>query len=80
MKYAGVMNCEQAVNCVVEHDRALFDGLTKNNLFDGEIFVRLLFDEGCYYYVGVCDKSCHITAFLIDGESGKILATKSMQG
>lgn len=80
VKYAGVMSCEQAVNCVVEHDRALFEGLTKNNLFDGEIFVRLLFDEGCYYYVGVCDKSCHITAFLIDGESGKILATKSMQG
>ena len=80
VKYAGVMSCEDAVKCVVEHDRALFDGLTKNGLFDGEIFVRLLFDEGCYYYIGICDKTLHITAFLIDGESGKILATKSLQG
>lgn len=80
VKYAGVMSCEDAVKCVVEHDRALFEGMTKNGLFDGEIFVRLLFDEGCYYYVGICDKTLHITAFLIDGESGKILATKSLQG
>ncbi len=80
VKHAGVMSCEQAVNCVVEHDKALFEGLTKNNLFDGEIFVRLLYDEACYYYVGVCDKTKHITAYLIDGESGKILATKSLQG
>lgn len=80
VKYSGVMSCEQAVNCVAEHDKPLFEGLTKNNLFDGEIFVRLLYDEGCYYYVGVCDKTKHITAFLIDGESGKILATKSLQG
>lgn len=77
---AGVMSCEDALKCVVEYDRALFDGLTRNGLFHGEIFVRLLYDDGCYYYVGVCDKEKKIHAYLLDGERGKIIATKQLQG
>ena len=78
--YAGVMSCNDAVLCAVEHDRALFESLTANGLFDGEIYVRLLYDEGCYYYVGVCDKENHIYAYLIDGEHGKVIATKKLDG
>ena len=80
VKYAGVMSCEDAVLCAVEHDGALFENLTVNGIFDGEIYVRLLYDEGCYYYVGVCDKQKHITAYLIDGEHGKVIATKQLDG
>ena len=71
---------KRQVKCVIEHDRKLFEGLTENRLFLGEIYVRLLYDEGCYYYVGVCDKSKHVTAYLIDGEHGKVIATKDIQG
>ena len=71
--------CEQALSCVVEHDRELFDSMTANGLFDGEIFIRLLYDEGCYYYVGVCNKQKNIKAYLLDGERGKIIATKELQ-
>jgi len=77
--YAGVMSCDEAVKCVIEHDGELFERLTQNGLFDGEISVRLLYDEGCYYYVGVCDKNKHITAYLIDGERGIVIATKELQ-
>ncbi len=80
VKQEGVMDCEQAVKCVIEHDKQLFDSLTQNRLFNGEIYVRLLYDEGCYYYVGVCDKNKHITAYLTDGEHGKVIATKELQG
>ena len=80
VKYAGVMSCDDAVKCVIEHDKTLFENLTQNGLFDGEISVRLLYDEGCYYYVGVCDKTKHITAYLIDGERGIVIATKDIQG
>ena len=66
VKQEGVMDCEQAVKCVIEHDKQLFDSLTQNRLFNGEIYVRLLYDEGCYYYVGLCDKNKHITAYLTD--------------
>lgn len=74
-----VMSCEKAVECVAEYASELFEGLTANGLFDGEIFVRLLYDDGCYYYVGVCNKDKLITAFLIDGERGKVIAKKEIQ-
>ncbi|MDE7167492.1 MAG: hypothetical protein K2O28_01435 [Clostridia bacterium] len=80
VKDDNVMSCEKAVECVAEYASELFEGLTSNGLFDGEIFVRLLYDEGCYYYVGVCNKEKLVTAFLIDGERGKVIAKKEIQG
>lgn len=79
VKDNGVMSCESAVLCVTEYASELFESMTVNGLFDGEIFVRLLYDDGCYYYVGVCNKEKHITAFLIDGERGKVIAKKEIQ-
>lgn len=78
--YNGVMSCEDALGCVIEHDKTLFDNLTENGAFKGEIFIRLLYDEGCYYYVGVCDRERQINAYLVDGVKGKIIATKQLQG
>lgn len=49
--YDGVISCDEAVKCVVEHNADLFASLTQNNVFCGEIYVRLLYDDGCYYYV-----------------------------
>lgn len=76
--YDGVISCDEAVKCVVEHDNELFKSLTQRDVFLGEIFVRLLYDEGCYYYVGVCDRDKKISAFLVDGERGNIIATKQL--
>ena len=79
VKSEHVLSCSEALECVVEHAADLFASLTKNGIFDGEIFIRLLYDEGCYYYVGVCDKQGNVTAFLLDGERGKIIAKKQLQ-
>lgn len=76
--YDGVMDCETALKCVREHAPELFSSMTDGNLFKGEIFIRLLCDEGCYYYVGICDREGKITAYLLDGERGKILAEKKI--
>ena len=78
--YKGVISCDDAVKCVTEHATDLFASLTQNNIFCGEIYVRLLYDEGCYYYVGVCDREKKINAFLIDGVRGKIITTKELNG
>lgn len=78
VKYDGVMDCDGAVLCVIEHAGELFDSMTDDGIFTGEIFVRLLYDEGCYYYVGVCNREKKINAFLVDGERGKIIATKEL--
>ncbi len=73
-----VLTAREALKCALEFDAATFQNLTQNNLFNGEILIRLLYDDGCYYYVGVCDKDKNITAYLVDGESGKILAKKQL--
>lgn len=79
--YDGVISCNDAVKCAIEHDGELFSSLTRDNAFFGEIFVRLLFDDGgCYYYVGVCDRNKTINAYLVDGERGQIIAKKQMNG
>lgn len=76
--YDGVISCDDAVKCVIEHDNDLFKSLTQRDIFLGEIFVRLLYDEACYYYVGVCDRDKKISAYLVDGERGVIIATKQL--
>lgn len=76
--YDGVMSCEEALECVKEHDGELFSALSDGEYFKGEIFIRLLYEDGCYYYVGVCDRQGKISAYLVDGEHGKILAKKKM--
>lgn len=76
--YGGVISCDDAVKCVIEHDGDLFKSLTQKDIFLGEIYVRLLYDEGCYYYVGVCDRDKKISAYLVDGERGNIIATKQL--
>ncbi len=76
--HEGVMTAENALKCVTEHDKELFESLTQNNLFCGEIFIRLLFDEDCYYFIGVCDRQGDISDYLLDGLHGKIIATKKL--
>lgn len=78
VKDKGVISCEHAVNCAYEYDRELFENLKTRREFCGEIYVRLLYDEYCYFYVGVCDRNKNITAYLLDGGSGKIIATKKL--
>lgn len=79
VKEEGVMTYADALLCVVEREKELFDGLVDRGVFCGEIFVRLLYDEGCYYYVGVCDRDKKLSAFLVEGVRGKIIASKRLE-
>lgn len=78
VKSGALLTCEQALNCVVDYDRDLFTSLTDGTLFEGEIYIRLLYDKGCYYYVGVCDRERNMNAYLVDGERGKIITSKKL--
>lgn len=56
-----------------EHFAALTDGRN----FAGELYIRLLHENGqCYYYVGLTDRSGSTYAMLADAETGEILATR----
>ena len=41
--YDGVISCEEAVKCVIDHDGGLFSSLTENKIFKGEIFVWIFY-------------------------------------
>lgn len=72
----GVIDGKTALKCVTEYDGEAFSSLTEWRTFKGEISVRLLYDEGCYYYVGVCDREKNVHAYLIDGKDGRVIAEK----
>lgn len=44
--------------------------------FAGEIYLRLLYEDAPYYYVGVVSKGGKTTAFLLNGKTGKLLAKR----
>ena len=76
----GTIDGATALKCVTEYDGEQFAKLTDGNVFRGEIGIRLLYDEGCYYYVGVCNRDKKIDAYLVDGVRGKIIANKQTNG
>lgn len=76
VRYKGLISMQDALSCVMDYDENLFKSLSGNGIFDGEIYIRLLYDEGCFYYVGVCGKDKRVNAFLVDGERGKVIANR----
>ncbi len=68
---------KQVLNEVVTANPDLFQAMTDKYGFAGEIYLRLLYEGATYYYVGVIDRNGRIHAFLLNAESGKILATKA---
>ena len=54
----------------------LFASMTDKYGFAGEIYLRLIYEDSPYYYVGVIDRSGKTNAFLINATSGKILAKR----
>ena len=73
---SGTIDYKSALNCVVEYDKDRFINLTQRNFFLGEIGIRLIYDDGCYYYVSVCDRDNQVKAYLVDGKSGRIITER----
>ena len=61
---------------VLAYDNALFESMTDKYGFKGEIYLRLLYEDAPYYYVGIIDRQGNCTAFLMNAETGKILAQR----
>ena len=67
---------EKILLSLSQTETELFASLTDEYGFAGEIYLRLIFEESPYYYIGVIDRNGNITAFLLHAESGKILAKR----
>ena len=46
--------------------------------FSGEIYLRLIYEDSPYYYVGIIERNGTVHAFLINAQTGKILAKRTM--
>lgn len=67
---------QQALQIIQTAENELFQNMTDKYGFAGEIYLRLIFEENPYYYVGIINRNGQITAFLLNAESGKILAKR----
>ncbi len=76
VKKPDTLNGEQILNLLRAQEAELFTSLTDKNGFSAEIHLRLLYEETPYYYVGVVEKTGKITAFLLDADTGAILAKR----
>ena len=78
-KSEGCIDGKSALDCVLEYDGGTFKNLTDGTRFSGEICLRLIYDGGCYYYVGVCDREKQVHAYLVDGTDGRIIAERQSE-
>ena len=64
------------LNTIQTQNTELFENLTDKYGFAGEIYIRLIYEDAAYYYVGIIDRNGNINAFLVNAASGKILAKR----
>lgn len=61
---------------LVQTEQEFFSSLTDKYGFAGEIYMRLIYENTPYYYVGVIDRQGNVCAFLLNAQTGKILAKR----
>ena len=68
----------QILKQLYDAERELFETMTDAYGFTGEIYVRLLYEDAPYYYVGVMERTGTVHAFLINAQSGKVIAKRNL--
>jgi hypothetical protein len=61
---------------VQQYSPDIFQDMSDKYGFCGEIYLRLLYEDAPYYYVGIFNRKGEITAFLVNATSGKVLAQR----
>ncbi len=67
---------QKALQTLIDGNGELFSSLTDEYGFAGEIYLRLIYEDAPYYYIGVVERSGKISAFLMNAATGKILARR----
>ncbi len=70
------LSAQKILNILLDYDGELFHSMTDKYGFAGEIYLRLIYEDSPYYYVGVIDRNGGVHAFLINAQSGKVLARR----
>ncbi len=67
---------KKVLSLVQVEEKQLFSALTDKYGFKGEIYLRLLYEDAPYYYVGIVSREKKTVAFLLNAKTGKILARR----
>lgn len=70
------MTPKAALTVLSTEEKELFASLTDKYGFTGEIYLRVIYEDYVYYYIGVIDRANNVTAFLLNAKTGKILAKR----
>lgn len=70
------LSLEAVLKTLQTEETELFTSLTDKYGFAGEIYIRLIYEDSPYYYIGIIDREGNINAFLLNAETGKILARR----
>ena len=70
------LSAKKILNLLVESEKELFSSMTDKYVFQGEIYIRLIYEDAPYYYIGVIDRNEKVFAFLLNAKTGKILAKR----
>ena len=73
---ADTLSPEKALQTLIKTENGLFEDMTDKYGFAGEIYIRLIYEEKPYYYIGIIDRNGNTTAFLMNAETGKVLAKR----
>ncbi|MBQ8375240.1 MAG: hypothetical protein IJX98_06705 [Clostridia bacterium] len=77
VKTQSTLSAPDALQKLVEAETELFSSLTDGGDFLGEIYIRLLYEDAPYYYIGVVNRNGTSAAFLLDATTGKVLAKRT---
>lgn len=72
------LSAQTILASLYEQETELFSSLTDKYGFAGEIYIRLIYEDSPYYYVGIIDRKGAVNAFLINAQTGKVLAKRTM--
>ena len=76
VKTSTTLSPNDALRVLMKNENELFASLTDKYGFAGEIYIRLLYEEAPYYYIGVMDRKGNSYAFLLNATSGELLAKR----
>lgn len=77
VRSANTLSAKGVLSLLETSEPELFASMTDKYGFTGEIYIRLICEDSPYYYVGIIDRNGTVNAFLINAQSGKILAKRT---
>ncbi len=78
VRTANTLSPQAALAHICQSESELINAMTDKYGFAGEIYLRLLYEDFPYYYVGIIDREGKTHAFLLNGETGKTLAKREL--